>query len=53
LIKKLKKCAKKKIKDFSFELKPDYRTSEFPEINDVQVIVDKTIESYRILKKAG
>ena len=42
-----------KIKDFSFELKPDWRDSYFPEYNDVQVIVDKTIESYRILKKAG
>jgi uncharacterized protein (DUF2461 family) len=42
-----------KIKDFSFELKPDWRDSNFPEYNDVQIIVDKTIESYRILKKAG
>ena len=24
-----------KIKDFSFELKPDYKTSVFPEVNDV------------------
>jgi len=42
-----------KIKDFSFELKTEWRDSYFPEYTDVQVIVDKTIESYRILKKAG
>ena len=42
-----------KMKDFSFELKPDWRNSYVPECADVQVIVDKTIESYRILKKAG
>jgi hypothetical protein len=45
--------AQEKIKDFSFELKTDWRDSYFPEYTDVQVIVDKTIESYRILKKAG
>ena len=42
-----------KIKDFSFELKPDWKSSYHPEYADVQVIVDKTIETYRILKKAG
>lgn len=51
--KEVEVMVQEKIKDFSFELKPDWRDSYFPEYADVQVIVDKTIESYRILKKAG
>ena len=42
-----------KIQDFSFEVKPDWENAHFPEVDDVQVIIDKTIESYRIFKKAG
>jgi hypothetical protein len=42
-----------KIKDFSFELKPDWRDSYYPEYSDVQNIVDKTMESYRLLQIAG
>lgn len=42
-----------KINDFSFEVKPDWRTNYFPEISDIQNIVEKTIETYKILKKAG
>ena len=42
-----------KILEFSFEVKPGWEKAHFPEVDDVQVIVDKTIESYRIFKKAG
>ena len=42
-----------KISDFSFEVKPGWEKAHFPEVDDVQVIIDKTIESYRIFKKAG
>lgn len=42
-----------KIQEFSFEVKPGWEISYFAEVDDVQVIVDKTIESYRIFKKAG
>lgn len=42
-----------KISEFSFEVKPGWDKAHFPEVDDVQVIVDKTIESYRIFKKAG
>jgi hypothetical protein len=42
-----------KIADFSFEVKGDWKTRYFPEISDIQNIVEKTIETYKILKKAG
>ena len=42
-----------KIKDLSFEVKPEWRAYHIPEVDDVSVIIDKSIESYLILKKAG
>lgn len=42
-----------KIHEFSFEIKPDWRLAHFPEVDDVNCVVEKTIESYQILKKAG
>lgn len=49
----VQKMIEDKIIDFSFEVKDSWKTAHFPEIDDVQVIIDKTIESYRIFKKAG
>ena len=42
-----------KISEFSFEVKPDWRTAEIKEAKDVETVIEKTIESYRILRKAG
>ena len=42
-----------KIKELSFEVDPAMPVTDIPELEDVQVIVDKTIESYRIYTKAG
>lgn len=39
--------------EFSFEIDPAMSVTEIPELEDVQVIVDKTIEGYRIYKKTG
>ena len=39
--------------EFSFEVKPNWRNDHFKELDDVQVIIDNTVDSYRILKKAG
>jgi len=39
--------------EFSFEVIPGWEDAHFSEVDDVQVIIDKTIESYRIFKKAG
>lgn len=41
-----------KIKDFSFEIKPGWESAEYPpEVDDLQTIIDKTIDAYRLLKK--
>ena len=42
-----------KMKEFSFELKPNWQTSHFPEVEDLEAIVQNTVESYRIFKKGG
>jgi hypothetical protein len=42
-----------KMKEFSFEVLPGWEKASFQEVEDVQVIIDKTIESYRIYKKTG
>ena len=42
-----------KKRDFSFEVKDDWKTFHIPEVDDVDNIVNNTIETYRILKKAG
>ena len=39
--------------DFSFEIKDEWRDFYLPECDDVDNIVNNTIETYRILKKAG
>ena len=39
--------------DFSFEIKDDWRNFYLPECDDVDAIINNTIETYRILKKAG
>ena len=42
-----------KISDFSFEVKDGWRQCHYPEVDDIQNLVDNTIDSYRILKRAG
>jgi hypothetical protein len=39
--------------DFSFEVTDNWRNFYLPECDDVDNIVNNTIETYRILKKAG
>ena len=51
--KQVERMLQDKIREFSFEVKQGWEKTHIPEIDDVQVIVDKTIESYRIFKKAG
>ena len=43
---------KNKINNFSFEIKPGWETAPYPsEVDDLQNIIDKTVDAYRILKK--
>ena len=42
-----------KLYDFSFEIKKDWRNFWLPECDDVDNIINNTIESYRVLKKMG
>jgi len=51
--KQVERMLQEKIQEFSFEVKAGWEQTHIPEVEDVQVIVDKTIESYRIFKKAG
>ena len=44
---------KHKMGSFSFEVKHGWHDTHYPEIDDIQTIVDNTMESYRILKRAG
>jgi len=39
--------------DFSFEVKDEWRNFWLPECDDVDNIVNNTIETYRVLKKIG
>ena len=41
------------IKKLSFGVKPGWENDHYPECDDVQIIIDKAVESYRLLKKAG
>ena len=42
---------KEKLREFSFEVNEDKK--HFPEMEDVQEMIDKAEESYRLLKKTG
>ena len=42
-----------KIHDFSFEVLPENKRTHFPELEDLQVMIDKAEESYRLFKKTG
>lgn len=42
-----------KIHDFSFEVLPESKRTHFPELDDLQVMIDKAEESYRLFKKTG
>ena len=42
-----------KISEFSFEVYPDWKTRDIKETKDIDTVIEKTIESYRILRKSG
>lgn len=42
-----------RMKEFSFEIKKGWEHSKFPELLDLQRIIDETVETYRLLKKGG
>ena len=42
-----------KIHDFSFEVLPESQRKYFPELDDLQGMIDKAEESYRLFKKTG
>ena len=47
------KMIKDKLEEFSFEVKQDWHECNIPEVRDLQDIIDNTIDSYKILIKAG
>jgi hypothetical protein len=42
-----------KMSEFSFEVDPEMKVQDIKELEDVQTIIDKCIEGYRIYKKTG
>lgn len=42
-----------RMKDFSFAIKDGWQNSQFQELEDIQHIVNESIETYRLLKKGG
>ena len=46
-------ASKVRMKDFSFEIKDEWYDSRFPELEDIQQILNETVETYRLLKKGG
>ena len=46
-------ASKVRMKDFSFEVKDEWYDSQFPELEDIQQIINETVETYRLLKKGG
>ena len=53
LDKKVGKMVAKQIKSFSFVVKDGWQNSHYPELDDLQTLVNNTIESYVILRKSG
>ena len=46
-------ASKVRMKDFSFEIKDEWYDAQFPELEDIQQILNETVETYRLLKKGG
>lgn len=42
-----------KLQEFSFEVLPIEKRKHFPEMDDLQQMIDKAEESYRLFKKTG
>jgi hypothetical protein len=42
-----------KLKEFSFEVKPISERKHFKEVDDIQEMIDKAEESYKLFKKTG
>ena len=51
--KEVNAAARIRMKDFSFAIKDDWQNAQFPELNDLEHIVNESIETYRLLKKGG
>mmetsp|Transcript_3559 Transcript_3559/g.6062 ORF Transcript_3559/g.6062 Transcript_3559/m.6062 type:complete len:151 (-) Transcript_3559:577-1029(-) len=49
----VQKLVHAKRKEFSFEIYADWEKGHFKEVDDVQEFIDKTVETYQLLKKAG
>lgn len=46
-------ASRMRMKEFSFEIKKGWENAKFPELLDLQRIIDETVETYRLLKKGG
>ena len=42
-----------KIDDFNFEIKSGWENSYYPELDDIQEMINNALDSFRILGKAG
>jgi hypothetical protein len=50
---RVKDQMQQKLEDFSFEVLPENKRKHFPELEDLQGMIDKAEESYRLFKKTG
>jgi tetratricopeptide (TPR) repeat protein len=50
---KVSKMMQDKLKEFSFEVKPMAERKHFKEVDDIQEMIDKAEESYKLFKKTG
>lgn len=51
--KQVREMVNERMHTFSFEIKEGWETKHFKEIDDVDEIIQKTVETYRMAKKAG
>lgn len=50
---KVKAQMQAKLADFSFEVLPKHLMKHYPEMDDLQSMIDKAEESYRLFRKTG
>lgn len=50
---KVKKMMEEKLREFSFEVKPLQQRQHFKEVDDIQEMIEKAEESYKLFRKTG
>lgn len=50
---RVKEQMRQKVKDFSFEVLPEEKRRHFPEMIDLNEMIEKAEESYKIFRRTG